>query len=248
MLGQQHAPQPEPKPTVLQRAIAPGVPAASATPRAPAATVVGVRGISLGASQPASAPTPSPAGRPTGPVANPPPSARGVGWEAWLNAGAMPSRVRVAGETWDLVDSIDVRDPGSEELHGFEVLEATRLLREQGTFRYPSGGPVEDRGYRHFEGYVRFVVRNLTPYAPLAIVRRVLATGEEHLSVRVAGVHAADVHETDCDARAPWRNRALQLALNRIVAPEVRVELADEGSPDGVTWFAVWCYQPVPEG
>ena len=239
---------PEPKPTVQTRGVVLGQPPPVASPVAasqPKATMA-VRGVSLGAGPPGAAQPAAPAATTTAAISEPPEGTRGVGWDAWRYAGAMPRRIRVSGEVWDLVDAIDVRNPQSEESHGFEVMDAARLLREQGTFRYPSGGPLDGRGYRHYEGFVRFAVRNLIPYEPLALVRQVLASGEEHLSVRVGGVHVGDVDETERDERSPWRNRTTVVAPNRIVTPEVRVEVADEGSPDGVTWFAVWCYQPSP--
>ena len=227
------------------------LPAQTAPPVAapePAPTAVGVRGIQLGVTPggPAVAPAPPP-GRPAGPIADPPPGARGAGWQAWEHAGPMPRRLRVGGQVWNQVDRIDARDPASEEAHGFELQETMRLLREQGSWRYPSGGAVDGRGYRHTEGYAVFTVRGLTPYAPLAIVRQVLAVGEELLEVRVAGRKVGDSESRDYDERAPWRNRAFVVPSNRITTPEVRVEISDEGSPDGVTWFSVWCYQPEGE-
>jgi len=211
----------------------------------PEPTVVGVQAFGVEDDGPTGLPQPGPLAspRPTGPVADPPASARGVAWDAWENAGPMPRRVRVSGEVWDLVDQIDVRNPASEEAHGFEVHDASRLLREQGTFRYRSGGPVDGRGYRHVDGATRFVIRNVVPYEPLALVRQVLATADERVSLLVAGRKVASSETAGCDDRAPWRNRTFVVPPNRVATPEVRLEVTDDGSPAGVTCFNVWCYQ-----
>ena len=185
--------------------------------------------------------------KPTTPAQDPPPWARGSGWEAWSAAGPMPERIRVDGAEWVRVDEIDVRNRESEDKHGFRVQGTGRLFRERETFRYPGGNAVEGRGYRHQGGSTVFRIGNLVPDAQLVIIRQMLALGHEQGEVRVSGNSVGSFREGEVDSRAPWRNRAFVVPPSALQTDsgEVSVEVSDDGSERGLTWFHVWCYQPA---
>jgi len=159
----------------------------------------------------------------------------------------MPSRVRVDGEEWALVDELELRNRESEDRHAFRIEGTRRSFRERETQRYPGGSGIEGRGHRHQGGEALFRVGNLMPGAPLVMVRQCWAQGSEHGKVRVDGRPIGSIQETEVDARSPWRNRAFVVPADVVQREELPFEVLDSGSDRGLTWFHVWFYQPAAE-
>ncbi len=175
---------------------------------------------------------------------DPPPWARGIGWEAWSAAGPMPQRVRVDGAEWAQVDQIFMRQRESEELHAWSF-QGGKVMRERHAQRYPGGSAIETRGYRHEGGAVRFRLLDLTPGAPVVFVRQAWANGIEHGEVKVDNRSCVRVRESEVDGRSALRNRAVVIPAAAVTRDQLDVEVVDTGSQRGLTWFHVWIYQPA---
>ncbi len=175
---------------------------------------------------------------------DPPPWARGIGWEAWSAAGPMPQRVRVDGAEWAQVDQIFMRQRESEELHAWSF-QGGKVMRERHAQRYPGGSAIETRGYRHDGGSARFRILGLTPDAPVTIIRQVWALGREHAEVKIDNKSCVRIRESEVDPRSALRNRAVVLSPTVVTRAELDVEVVDTGGEQGLNWFHVWVFQPA---
>jgi hypothetical protein len=176
---------------------------------------------------------------------DPPPWARGIGWEAWSSAGPMPERVRVDGEEWVRVDDIELRNRESEERHAWSIQGTGRVMRERESQRYLGGSAIDTRGYRHEGGSARFKLLGLTQQVPVAVVRQAWAIGTEHGEVKVNNRSCMRLRESEVDGRSTLRNRAFVIPAASVIGEQIDVEIVDTGSQRGLTWFHIWIYQPA---
>ncbi len=251
-------PKPGPKPKAAKRkksritpdpTRAPAQVATADLPFNPEGTLGPSRGGAKSAAvrrQPAKVPkTPRKKAPPKPKAQDPPPWARGIGWEAWSTAGPMPERVRVDGEEWVRIDDIEMRNRDAEERHAWAIQGTGRVMRERESQRYPGGSAIETRGYRHEGGAVRFRLLDLTPGAPVVFVRQAWANGTEHGEVKVDNRSCVRVRESEVDGRSALRNRAVVIPAAAVTRDQLDVEVVDTGSQRGLTWFHVWIYQPA---
>jgi len=172
-----------------------------------------------------------------------PPAIFEEGWEPWAVVNPLPDHLSIRGRRWLLVDRVDPADRASAELHDFEILGADMVTREEGEGLYPTGSPVYSVGLRQQGGVARFVVHNLRPKSPVAIVRQVLVLGPERTSVRIDGEKVGSIEADEHDREYVWRNRIFAVGAHSVTRGDLNVEFCDEGSEPGLTWFTVWCYQ-----
>lgn len=176
---------------------------------------------------------------------DPPPWARGIGWEAWSSAGPMPERIRVDGEVWVRIDEIQMRNREAEERHAWSIHGTGRIMRERESQRYPGGSALDTRGYRHEGGTVRFRLPGLAAGAPVAVVRQAWAIGAEHGEVKADNRSCVRIRESEVDGRSALRNRTFVIPAAAVTRDQLDLEVVDTGSARGLTWFHVWVYQPA---
>lgn len=173
-------------------------------------------------------------------------------WEALTGySGLLPEELRIKGQRWVLVDSIDVGDMASENEHDFFIGDAEEVLRVEREGIYADGVDVKDRGRLHVGGYAEFTINNLTPGRMLAVYRRCHYPFQTYrVALEIGGAQVGSVQCVSENKEVPWRNVGLWVNAEHVVAPQLTVRHALVGTGVEVDAFRFWFYQPsdAPDG
>ncbi len=172
------------------------------------------------------------------------PSGPPLSWKDLETLSEVPDELNIEGSRWVRVDDIELRNRESEVAHDW-CIEATReIYQERGDKPYPDGRVVNCRGYLHKGGFARFSLRNLTPGAPVLILRQVWAEGREVGELFVGEYTAGAFQYTEMDLHRPLRNRVHQIPRSLVQTDSLTVEQEDLGSDNGLYYFHMWFFQP----
>ncbi|MBM4319160.1 MAG: hypothetical protein FJ125_04180 [Deltaproteobacteria bacterium] len=152
----------------------------------------------------------------------------------------------VEGITWSKVDEIDILDRKSEEEHEFAIREARDSYRTSQKLKYPDGVVVEDRGIAHEGGYAEWKIKNLTPGADLAIIRRMdYVYGEYEADLYIDG---KKIGRTTCpgeDRKYRWRNWPWVVPGEFITAETIMVKQVNITADRDINMFHLYFYQAI---
>jgi hypothetical protein len=168
-------------------------------------------------------------------------------WEAVkaLAQQDLPNELEVDGQTWVMVDKIDVMDKESEEKHQLVINDAKDSYRSRQKLKYPDGTVIEDVGRAHVGGYAQFTVGNLKPNKPLAIVRRMdYVYGDYEIEYFVDNKSAGVCSCAGTDRVHRWRNWPHVIAAELITKYKVTVKQNAGTAGRDINMFRYWFYQP----
>ncbi len=152
----------------------------------------------------------------------------------------------VEGREWTLVDEIDILNRESEKDHEFGIYDARDSYRTSQKLKYPDGTVVEDRGIAHEGGYAQWKIKNLTPGADLAIIRRMdYVYGEYEADLYIDG---KKIGRTTCpgeDRKYRWRNWPWVVPGEFITKDEVMVKQVNVSADRDINMFHLWFYQAL---
>jgi hypothetical protein len=173
--------------------------------------------------------------------------AGGMDWEGVkaIAAQDLPNEIDVDGQTWAMVDKIDVMDKESEEKHTLVINDAKDSYRSRQKLKYPDGTVIEDVGRAHVGGYTQFTVGNLKAGKPLAIVRRMdYVYGDYEIEFFVDGKNAGVCSCAGTDRVHRWRNWPYVIAGELITKDKVTVKQNAGTAGRDINMFRYWFYQP----
>jgi hypothetical protein len=168
-------------------------------------------------------------------------------WEAvkGLAQLELPGEIEVEGQTWVLIDKIDVMDKDSEEKHALVINDAKDSYRSRQKLKYPDGTVLEDVGRAHVSGYCQYVVGNVKAGKPLAVVRRMdYVYGDYELEFVVDGKNAGVCSCSGTDRVHRWRNWPYVIAAELITKDKVTIKQNAATAGRDINMFRYWFYQP----
>ncbi len=171
----------------------------------------------------------------------------GGDWErVKVQSSPFEKTMTVEGVEWTQVDEVDILDRKSEETHEFNIHEARDSYRTSQKLKYPDGEVVEDRGIAHEGGYAQWKIKNLTPGADLAIIRRMdYVYGEYEAELFIDGVK---IGRTTCpgeDRKYRWRNWPWVVPGEFITKDEITVKQVSVTADRDINMFHLWFYQAI---
>ena len=171
----------------------------------------------------------------------------GGDWERIkVQSSPFEKSMTVEGVEWSQVDEVVILDRKSEEAHTFAIHEARDSYRTSQKLKYPDGEVVEDRGIAHEGGFAQWNIKNLTPGADLAIIRRMdYVYGEYEADLYIDGVK---IGRTTCpgeDRKYRWRNWPWVVPGEFITKEEITVKQISVTADRDINMFHLWFYQAI---
>jgi hypothetical protein len=166
-------------------------------------------------------------------------------WEGAKVLSTIPDSLQMGGQTWLLIDQIDILDKDAEEKHALTVNDAKDTYRTRQKLKYPDGTVVEDTGRAHVGGYCSFKVLNVTPGRPLIIIRRMdYVYGDYELEVFVNNKSTGVVNCAGTDRINRWRNWPVLIPAEHVTDKTLTIKQVSLTAGRDVNMFHFWFFQP----
>jgi hypothetical protein len=168
-------------------------------------------------------------------------------WEAVKGIAQqdLPGEIEVEGQTWVLIDKIDVMDKDSEEKHSLVINDAKDSYRSRQKLKYPDGTVIEDVGRAHVGGYCQYTVGNVKAGKPLAVIRRMdYVYGDYEIEFSVDGKGAGVCSCAGTDRVNRWRNWPYVIQGELVTKDKVTVKQNAGTAGRDINMFRYWFYQP----
>jgi hypothetical protein len=181
------------------------------------------------------------------PAAAPVKKPGGLDWDGVKTLAQLdlPAELDVDGQTWALVDKIDVMEKESEEKHAFVINDAKDTYRSRQKLKYPDGTVVEDVGRAQVGGYAQFTISNLKPGKPLAVIRRMdYVYGDYEIEFFVDGKSAGVSNCAGTDRVNRWRNWPHVIGAELITKDKITLKQSAGTAGRDINMFRYWFYQP----
>lgn len=157
-----------------------------------------------------------------------------------------PKEWLIEDTKWILIDEIDILDQRSEQSHKFEILDANDSWRSRQRGRYPDGTVVQDAGTSHEGGYVTFVIKNVIPGRPLAIIRRMdFVRGDYELEYLIEDKPVGILECPGNDRKFRWRNWPFIVPSDFVKTEEIVIKQRPITAARDINMFHFWFYQPI---
>jgi hypothetical protein len=165
-------------------------------------------------------------------------------WERITTLAQPWPSFEIGGQSWQLVDEIDLLDKTSESRHAFAIHGAKDAYKHQTTQRYPDGTQVTDVGYAQLEGAFAFTVSGLVAEKPVVIlVRTDILVGDFRLAVTAGDKPAGEVAVDKTDPAMRWRNLPVPIPAEHVTGATLDVKLTSLTPGRDIHMFHVWVYQ-----
>jgi hypothetical protein len=172
---------------------------------------------------------------------------KGDGWDdVKVMSQDLPDTLTIEGVVWTRVDLIDILDAKTEASHSFQIQEARDSWRTRQRLRYPDGTVVEDSGIAHEGGYATWVIQNVTPHRPLAIIRRMdYVRGDYEVEYFVNGTRVGSSQCPGNDRKFRWRNWPFVIGEKNVTSNQLTVKQVATSAERDINMFKLWFYQAL---
>jgi hypothetical protein len=169
------------------------------------------------------------------------------GWEeVKVMSQNLPESLLIEGVEWTMIDHIDILDQRSEAAHNFQIQDARDSWRTRQRLRYPDGTVVEDSGFAHEGGFATWVIQNVTPHRPLAIIRRMdYVRGDYEIEYYVNGTRVGSSQCPGSDRKFRWRNWPFVINEKHITSNQITVKQVAGTAERDINMFKLWFYQAL---
>jgi len=171
--------------------------------------------------------------------------------DAWedvrvLSKQPFPDSIRVDGVEWTRIDGINILDKRSEDEHKFQIMDASDSWRTRQRLRYPDGTVVEDAGIAHERGYATWVIKNLTPRRPIAIIRRTdFVRGDYEIEYLVNDRRVGSLQCKGSDKKYRWRNWPFVIGEEHVTSDTLTIKQVATTADRDINMFQLWFYQAL---
>jgi hypothetical protein len=171
-------------------------------------------------------------------------------WEQLKETSTLPKHIYLTVEAgqppknFELVDSINIGDRGSELEHGFGIEGAKQDWQTNQSFSYPDGKTHSARGKAHVGGLSKWNIKNLVPGKDVVVAKRIdFVRGDIVTRMEIDGKAVGDWRIDGSDRKHRWRNWLFRVPGDNVKKDAVECrQVAVEADRD-INMFGLWFYQ-----